>query len=77
MKSDQKDIEKHLAKEIVLQSAEGIENYAIVFQNLCLTYDDEATAKKKFALKDLNLRVKRGEKVAFVGRTGKLVMIAY
>jgi ABC-type multidrug transport system fused ATPase/permease subunit len=35
-----------------------------------LTYDDETVVNKKYALKNFNLSIKNGEKIAICGRTG-------
>ncbi|CAD8124167.1 unnamed protein product [Paramecium sonneborni] len=45
-----------------------IEN-AITFKNIFLTYEN-VSAESKFALKNFSLTIKKGQKVAFVGRTG-------
>lgn len=39
---------------------------------MTLTYDDldDQTKEVKYALKNFSLKVKKGEKIAFVGRTG-------
>lgn len=44
-----------------------------MFQNVSLTYDDEIPidgSKVVYALKNINLNIVKGEKIAFVGRTG-------
>lgn len=44
---------------------------SIVFKNVKLTYEDKAeNPNPKYALDGINLQIKKGEKVAFVGRTG-------
>ena len=42
----------------------------MVFKNVFLTYDDNKTLEKKYALNDFNLCIKNGEKIAICGRTG-------
>ncbi|KAM3144194.1 hypothetical protein pb186bvf_003656 [Paramecium bursaria] len=44
----------------------------IVFHNVTLTYDQihEQSKEMKYALKNFTLKIKKGEKIAFVGRTG-------
>ncbi|CAD8049904.1 unnamed protein product [Paramecium sonneborni] len=45
--------------------------YAIVFNDVTLTYDDVLQSQNvKYALKNFSLFIKKGEKIAFVGRTG-------
>ncbi|KAL4449108.1 hypothetical protein ABPG74_021100 [Tetrahymena malaccensis] len=51
---------------------------AIEFKNVYITYDEISTEKNltpeskdvQFALKDISLKIKKGEKIAFCGRTG-------
>ncbi|CAD8191671.1 unnamed protein product [Paramecium octaurelia] len=45
-----------------------IEN-AVTFKNIFLTYEN-VSAEAKFALKNFCLTIKKGQKIAFVGRTG-------
>ncbi|CAD8118388.1 unnamed protein product [Paramecium sonneborni] len=45
-----------------------IEN-AVTFKNIFLTYEN-VSAQAKFALKNFCLTIKKGQKIAFVGRTG-------
>ena len=35
-----------------------------------MTYDDKIAINKKYALKNFNLKIKNGEKIAICGRTG-------
>lgn len=35
-----------------------------------MTYDDDDITDKKYALKNFNLKIKKGEKIAICGRTG-------
>ncbi len=42
----------------------------IIFKNVFLTYSDKTEKEPKYALKNFNLNIKKGEKIAFVGRTG-------
>ncbi|CAD8046142.1 unnamed protein product [Paramecium primaurelia] len=45
--------------------------YSIVFNDVTITYDDVLQSQNvKYALKNFSLFIKKGEKVAFVGRTG-------
>lgn len=37
---------------------------------MTLTYDDVTLPEIKFALRKFSLKIKKGEKIAFVGRTG-------
>lgn len=46
-------------------------DYAIIFNDVTITYDDVlAGTNVKYALKNFSLFIKKGEKIAFVGRTG-------
>ncbi|EGR32733.1 hypothetical protein IMG5_072110 [Ichthyophthirius multifiliis] len=50
-------------------------NYDIIFKDLYITYDQVTNIDKnqkdiQFALKNINLKIKKGEKIAFCGRTG-------
>ena len=47
----------------------------IIFKNVFLTYADKSEKDPKFALKNFNLNIKKGEKIAFVGRTGDFIKI--
>lgn len=48
-----------------------MKDYSIIFNDVTITYDDVMTVPNpKFALRNFTLFIKRGEKVAFVGRTG-------
>ena len=44
-------------------------DYSLVFENVHLTYDVEGE-NKKYALKNFNLKIRQGEKIAICGRTG-------
>lgn len=48
------------------------ENYEIIFENINLSYKDDLDDQFhiKWILKDFNLRIKKGEKIALCGRTG-------
>ncbi|KAL4453906.1 hypothetical protein ABPG74_003789 [Tetrahymena malaccensis] len=49
------------------------QNYSIIFNDLSITYDDLNelnTDHVQYALKNFNLKIRKGEKVAFCGRTG-------
>ncbi len=43
--------------------------FSVVFENVCLQYD-QANHPEKFALKNVSFKLRKGEKVAFCGRTG-------
>ncbi len=44
---------------------------AIIFKNVSITYEDDPNASDvHYALKDFSLEIKKGEKIAFCGRTG-------
>lgn len=46
-------------------------DYSVVFDNVKFTYETKEEGKKpNYALKGINLKIKKGEKIAFVGRTG-------
>ncbi|EGR29740.1 hypothetical protein IMG5_149230 [Ichthyophthirius multifiliis] len=61
-----------------LSDEEKQENYSIIFKDLYITYDDIINVENfnkdskdvHFALKNINLKIKKGEKIAFCGRTG-------
>ena len=44
-------------------------DYSLVFENVHLTYDVEGE-NKKYELKNFNLKIRQGEKIAICGRTG-------
>ena len=50
--------------------SESYQKFSVVFKNVFLTYDDNKTLEKKYALNDFNLCIKNGEKIAICGRTG-------
>lgn len=41
-----------------------------MFKNVFLTYDDPTLLTTKLALKNVSFTIRKGEKIAFVGRTG-------
>eukprot|EP01016_Furgasonia_blochmanni_P049556 TRINITY_DN7533_c0_g8_i4.p1 TRINITY_DN7533_c0_g8~~TRINITY_DN7533_c0_g8_i4.p1 ORF type:complete len:786 (-),score=149.85 TRINITY_DN7533_c0_g8_i4:123-2480(-) len=43
---------------------------AIVFTNVRMTYDEEITPASTFALDQVSFKIRKGEKIAFCGRTG-------
>ena len=47
-----------------------LEDCSLVFEDVFLTYDDEEVENKKYALKNFNLKIRNGEKIAICGRTG-------
>lgn len=46
------------------------EEFSVVFKNVSLTYDDNIKENSKYALKNINLMIRKGEKIAICGRTG-------
>ncbi|KAM3143931.1 hypothetical protein pb186bvf_003982 [Paramecium bursaria] len=60
---------KFIKPEIIYQQKQD-DNAIIQFRNVFMTYDAQFDESSKLALKDINFSIKRGEKVAFVGRTG-------
>ncbi|KAL4453909.1 hypothetical protein ABPG74_003792 [Tetrahymena malaccensis] len=56
-----------------LSPSEIDQNFSIIFKDLSITYDDlnqQNTNLVQYALKNFNLKIRRGEKIAFCGRTG-------
>ena len=47
-----------------------LEDCSLVFEDVFLTYDDKEVENKKYALKNFNLQIRNGEKIAICGRTG-------
>jgi len=44
--------------------------YSLVFEDVHLIYDENEVENKKYALKNFNLKIRKGEKIAICGRTG-------
>ncbi|KAL4497792.1 hypothetical protein ABPG72_000547 [Tetrahymena utriculariae] len=65
--------QKFLSVEQPLSPQDLNQNYSIIFIDLSITYDEineHNTNHVQYALKNFNLKIRKGEKVAFCGRTG-------
>jgi ATP-binding cassette subfamily B multidrug efflux pump len=58
------ETEKHISKESIMESSNN--KPKVEFQDVCFSYDQN----KDWVLKDINLTINTGEKIALVGMTG-------
>ncbi|KAL4483226.1 hypothetical protein ABPG74_019252 [Tetrahymena malaccensis] len=81
--NDQENLDKiELLEESIQKDEESSRkrdnNIAIEFENVFITYDEikentdisKESTEVQFALKDVSLKIRKGEKIAFCGRTG-------
>ncbi|EAR92658.2 ABC transporter C family protein (macronuclear) [Tetrahymena thermophila SB210] len=64
---------KYIQSAYALSPSDINQNFSIIFQDLSITYDElneQNSDLVQYALKDFNLQIKKGEKIAFCGRTG-------
>ncbi|EGR29164.1 hypothetical protein IMG5_161730 [Ichthyophthirius multifiliis] len=58
------------SQEIQAYQQCGNEQYVVQFKNVMFTYNNINKVKQQYALKNFNLAIKKGEKIAICGRTG-------
>lgn len=61
--------EDHLKEHHELIKTEKDPEYSIIFDKVCLQYD-KINHPEKYSLKNISFKLRKGEKVAFCGRTG-------
>ncbi|EGR28408.1 hypothetical protein IMG5_175940 [Ichthyophthirius multifiliis] len=72
--NDQENIEcyKQNQKEIIVKVVqEEYNQYQIIFKDVSFSYENEKNNhQQQYALQNINFRIKKGQKIAFLGRTG-------